>query len=358
MKRITIRDIAEKAGVSVSTVSLVLNNKGYVSSETRKKIEQIIEDYDYIPSVHGKNLARRYSNLIGAVISDVHFYPQEKFYTQLFLSMVINAQKMGKNVLLSIEHPENYNTKAENIVLPEFIRDRSVDGVIVIGDIPEVFISELIKRKIPTVLANYYSIKFKDILCITVDNKWGGYLATNHLVSLGHKKICFLGCMMTHPSLRDRLEGYKEALRDNDIEVDDKYIFTSTDISPFEYGYQMGMYFIENKINATAIFAITDLIAMGCIKALKNHGVKIPDDVAIVGYDDINVSAISDPKLTTIRNPKERVGERAIEKIVDMVYNENFAPAYLEHVVLPVELVVRESCGSSNRTDESANIIL
>ena len=353
MKQITIRDIAKEAGVSVSTVSLVINRKGSVSERTRKKVEKIIKTHNYHPSSYGKNLALKSNNLIGAVISDRHFYPEEKFYTTVYLSAIIEAQKEGKNLLLSIYHADELGN--DNYTeLPDFVKARSVDGVIVIGDIPDNYLRELLKKNIPTVMVNYFSTKFKRTPYITADNRWGAHLATQHFLSMGHKDIGFIAAMNEDPTIKERCRGFIETLEENSIPLKNELVFTHSGHNPYEYGFYVGEKIAKEKIKMTSVFAASDLMAIGLMRALQNFNIKIPDDIAIIGFDDITISSMVVPGLSTIRFPKKRMGERAVQKLAEMIRLQKFFP---EKIILPVELIIRGSCGSKQATPESEALL-
>jgi len=186
------------------------------------------------------------------------------------------------------------------------------------------------------------------------NNFMGGYNATQHLIKLGHKEIVCVADMMDHPSIEERIRGYKKALEDYGIPLDKERICQDKLYSPYQYGFFVGEKISMKKIKASAVFAANDSMAIGCMHALQNRNMKIPNDIAIVGCDDIAASSQIIPKLTTIRIPRKQMGEVAVDKVLKLVDNKDEIP---EMIILPVELIIRDSCGSMDKTIEKMNLI-
>ncbi|MBP7460589.1 MAG: LacI family DNA-binding transcriptional regulator [Candidatus Delongbacteria bacterium] len=339
-KKITIREIAKLAGVSVSTVSLVLNRKSHVLPATRKRIERIIKRYDYHPSSTAKNLARCSTTTLGMIVSSSHFTSEEQFYSRIFISAVIQAEKSNHYLLLALpdigaEHGDSSH------YLPRFLNEKSVDGIIMMGDCPDHYLEILQQKRLPLVLVDYYSSKFS-LPCIINDNYHGGYIATRHLIRLGHSQPAFIGSMIRHPSIRDRYKGYLDAIREQGNQPIEQQIYLDPGYDSYAFGYQAGQWMASSPHPPDAVFSANDSMAIGCINALQESRLRVPEDIAVVGFDDIDASSQIDPKLTTIRVNKERMGELAVQKLVELISQKNQAS---EKITLPVELIIRNSCG-------------
>ena len=352
MSKITITEIAKMAGVSIGTVSSVINNKSNVSKKTRKKIQDLIKKYDYHPSRLAKNLALKSSNLIGAIIMEQHFSMDEPFYTKIYLSATVETDKLNKHLLLSLVHDDQ--CKKDEVQLPNFVNDKTIAGIITMGDIPLHYLKELSNKKIPMAVVDYYSPDLTNANFIMANNYMAGYIATKHLVDLGHKKIACIADMCDHPSIEERVRGYKKILQENKIKFTDALLCKSQTYHPHNYGYSIGKKIADKELDVTAVFATNDSMAIGCIEALTEGGLKVPQDVAIVGCDDIAAASQISPKLTTIRIPIKQMGAMAVNNLVAAIEDKDHIP---QMTTLPVELIVRDSCGSKNKTEEKLNLI-
>ncbi len=353
MPKITITEIAKMAGVSIGTVSSVLNNKGNVSKKTRKKIQDLIKKHDYHPSRLAKNLALKSTNLIGAIILEQHFSMDEPFYTKIYLSALVETDKQNKHLLLSLIHNDQFKDD-NNIQLPTFVNDKTIAGIITMGDIPLHYLEELANKKIPMAVVDYYSPSLTNANFIMANNYMAGYVSTKHLADLGHKKIACIADMCNHPSIEERIRGYKKILHEYKIETSDSLICASQKYKPHDYGYEIGEKIAKGKINVTAVFATNDSMAIGCIEALTEYGVRIPEDIAIVGCDDIAAASQISPKLTTIRIPIKQMGTMAVNNLIAAIDDKDHIP---QMTTLPVKLIIRGSCGSKEKTNEKLHLI-
>ncbi|RMD92304.1 MAG: LacI family transcriptional regulator [Calditrichaeota bacterium] len=331
----TIKDVAKKAGVSLSTVSLVINQKENISPETRRKVEQAIAELNYHPRRNARGLAAKRTYNIGFVLTEDHFSRAEPFYTKVFLGTEFEARQFHYYILLTTV-PKNFR---EGSHVPRFLLEKNVDGVIMSGKVPQALIEYTKKCNVPVVYVDFYPPRGK-YSCVTMDNESGGYMAVEHLIQLGHRRIAFLGGDRTHPSLKERLEGYKKALTENKIAVDEKLIVIDEPETGFTNGYEAAKKLLKTTRNFTAVFAFNDAMAIGCIKYLKENNLKIPKDISVVGFDDIEQDIMIDPQLTTIRVFKEELGAVAVRRMVEMIESKNFLSG---RVQVPVELVVRKS---------------
>jgi len=205
--------------------------------------------------------------------------------------------------------------------------------------VPDTFLNEVEKYDLPTVFVDYFPAK-REFPVIMIDNENGGRLATEHLIKIGHRKIAFIGGDFDHPSIGDRLEGYRRELRKNKIQVNEKLIFLSEKSPVKETGYEGVKFLMESGADFTAIFACNDAVAIGVIQYLKEHSIKIPEEVAVIGFDDVESGLLIDPPLSTVKVPKLEMGIEAMQLIADSMKNKS---KLSKKILVPVELIVRQS---------------
>ncbi len=331
----TIKDVAQKAGVSIATVSLVIHKNPRISESTAKKVQQAIKSLNYFPSKSARDLVSKKTGNIGFILTDDHFLRTEPFYTKIFLGTEFEARE-GQYYILLTTVKSNFSEKDP---LPRFILERNVDGVIVAGKIPSILINKLCDLKIPLVFVDY-SIEAKNCQQVLIDNVHGGILAVEHLIKLNHKAIGFLGADINHPSISERLNGYKLALEKNGINVKPDLIVTSEDYPDRQSGYNSAKKLFAQNKKVTALFACNDAMAIGAMHYLKENKHKVPSDVSIVGFDDVEVDQLLDPPLTTIQVPKLELGAEALRVIVSGLNKTNNNP---KKILVPVELIIRKS---------------
>jgi LacI family transcriptional regulator len=335
VKRPSIKDVAREAGCSVSTVSLVVNERGNVSDETRGRVMKVVRDLGYHATRAARGLASKTSGNIGFILRDDHFSQAEPFYTRVFLGAEFAARDHNFYVLLAtVSH--QFSDKKE---LPRFLLERNVDGVIIAGKVSQRFIDQVEAFGIPIVLVDF-EVRRKRYASILIDNKAGARAAVEHLLACGHRDIAFVGGDIAHPSLADRLQGYRDTLTDHGILVQDRLIDTREPDSRITNGASAMGRLLEQRPLPTAVFAANDATAIGCIQKLREHGLSIPGQVAVVGFDDIEMSSLMHPRLTTLRVFKEELGRQAVNTLVDMIHNKETV-VVTKH--FPVELIVRES---------------
>ncbi|MFC2135415.1 LacI family DNA-binding transcriptional regulator [Bacteroidota bacterium] len=331
----TIKDVARKANVSIATVSLVVNNSDRISSDTRKKVLKVIKELNYHPSRSARGLVSRKTGNIGFILTDDHFLRTEPFYTKIFLGTEFEAHINEYYILLTTVS-KNF-TKDDQ--LPRFVLERSVDGIIIAGKVPSLLVDSLYKQKLPVVFVDYVP-SVGDYSTIMIDNIKGGSLATQHLIDLGHKKISFVAGDINHPSINDRFHGYKSALEKAGISVDNNYIITDEDYPARSNGYNAARKLFTNRPDTTAVFACNDAMAIGLMQYLKENNFKVPEDVSIIGFDDVEVDLPLNPLLTTIRVPKIEIGAEAVRLLVGLLKKKDSSP---KKIFVPIELIVRNS---------------
>lgn len=331
----TIKDVAHRAGVAVSTVSLVANRKGNVSEETRKRVLRAIKELKYHPRRMARVLVTRNTGNIGFILTHDHFSQSEPFYTKIYLGAEFEARKFDYYILLTTVD-RNFSKEST----PRFLIERNVDGVILAGTTPDGLL-KYIKERIPHIFVDFYP-KHNKTTAIAIDNVDGGYQATSHLINLGHRKIAFLGGEMEHPSLEQRYQGYQKALKDNDIPLDEQLVVTDEPYPGSDQGYHATCGLLERNRKFTGVICGNDAMAVGCIRCLRDKKIKVPGDVSVVGFDDIDAAILSRPTLTTIRVPKEEMGALAVRRLVEIIKEEKTTQ---QKIIVPVELIKRESTG-------------
>lgn len=331
----TIKDVAKRAGVSIATVSLVIHNHDRISAETKKKVLKAIKDLNYHPSKSARNLVSQKTGNIGFILTDDHFLRTEPFYTKIFLGTEFEARLRAYYILLTTIKSD-YNKET---AMPRFILDRSVDGIIIAGKVPDDFVDRLSEYNIPFIFVDYLTAA-NNRPVVLIDNVQGGIIATNHLINCGHKNIAFIGGDIKHPSISDRLSGYKQVLEKNNIKINQKLIHTASPYPNRQYGYDAAKELFSNNKYITAVFACNDAMAIGVMQYLKEAGYKIPADISVIGFDDVEADLLNDPPLTTIRVPKIELGTEAMRLIDEVVQKKT---SLSKKIIVPVELIERES---------------
>ncbi|MCT3567171.1 LacI family transcriptional regulator [Levilactobacillus brevis] len=330
-RKVTIRDLAEAAGVSVTTVSQILNGKGErFSIETRQRVHQLQEDLGYVPDFNARNLIMKSAQTIGVLVPNLG---------NPFFNMFIRGvqQTSRERHFIPLIFGANHDEQLESYYLQELIK-RAVDGLIIASaSITGEAIDNILKKNgIPYLLIDQNGGPSVDR--IRVDDEQGGQLAARHLLALGHQRIVVV--MPEHPTqnLRIRLAGFKAQLVDQQIPLADSAVITSpmTKLG----GYQATAAVLAQ--HPTAVFAINDETALGLMRGLHEQGVRVPDDISVLGYDDIDLDEYVVPKLTTIHQPVVTMGQQATELLINRVQNQR-QPAQM--VDLPVALKQRESTG-------------
>lgn len=334
----TIKDVAKKANVSIATVSLVIHNHKKITPETRLRVNKAIKELNYHPSRSARGLASKKTGNIGFIVTDDHFLRSEPFYTRIFLGTEFEARQDEYYILLTTVPAE----EKENIKLPRFVLERNVDGIIVAGKIPEELISSLRKYTLPMAFVDYYP-DTENYPVVLIDNISGGMLATEHLLSLGHRKIAFIAGDINHPSIYDRYQGYKNALEKAGIQADRNLVIIDEDYPARENGYNAAKRLLERTEDFTAVFTCNDAMAIGVMQFLKDKGCRIPEDISVIGFDDVEADLSLDPPLSTIRVPKVEMGVEVMRLMSDILKSVSDKP---KKVLVPVELVERKSTGS------------
>lgn len=319
MSEITIKDIARICKVSISTVSRAINNHPDINPETRKQIQDVIEQYGYIPNNSARNLKRTDSNAVAVLVKGI---------TNVVFSMMIRIldEKLKRNHYTMILHHVNYEEDEVAIAL-ELIKEKRLKGIIFLGfnyNHPE---GEIDKITVPFVLSTVGDV-FGDEDCskyshVTVDDRKESYKATEYLIRKGHRRIAIISAEMRDSSVgRLRMEGYLNALRDNGIEVNQNLICpVSDDMEHYsmENGYITTKKLLDSGEPFTAVFTMSDVMAAGVYRALIEAGLRIPEDVSVLGFDGIELGDYLQPKLSTLVQPIKQLAEATFEQLNDLI---------------------------------------
>ncbi len=330
MQRTTIRDVAREVGVSINTVSRALNGKPDVNPETKRLILEVAERLQYTPNKLARGLRSKKTGIIGVIIADI----ANPFFSAVVKGMGKAAKPLGYSIILQ-DTCENYESEEEAILI---MRSEQVDGVLITPIQTEKSSIHMLQESgIPFVLvARYFNDLDTDY--VVADDVQGGYLATIHLIKKGHEKIAFINGPSYNSSAIERLEGYKKALEEHNIELNEELMRNGA--LTMEDGYSHGKaLLIDHDPQPTALFAFSDFVALGAMKAIREAGLRIPEDIAVVGYDDIAFAFCLEVPLTTIRVPKREIGE----EVVSILAKKMNGDGCHSRLKMPVELVIRQS---------------
>lgn len=328
---VTIKDIAEEAGVSVSTVSRVLNNKPDVNDKTKEKVQRVINKLNYNPNGIARGLVLKKTNTIGLIIPSI----TNPFFPTIAKGVEDEARKLGYSVVFCNTDNE---VKHEKEII-NLMKTKKVDGIIAsfcINDVNEL--NKLITDHFAVVQVDR-EISGLETPVVIIDNVLSGYLATTHLIKLGHRKIAHITGQPEVKNTKDRLAGYKKALRENGISFNEDWVLFG-DPQKEKSGYKQMNYLLKEEDRPTGVFITNDIMAIRAYKAIFDHGLTIPGDISIIGHDDIEMASIIRPSLTTIRQPKYKLGQMAARVIIDQINGGNNSG---QDVLLKPELVIRES---------------
>lgn len=326
--RPTIRDVARQAGVSHQTVSRVINGSDDVLPETRAVVEAAIEQLGYRPSAIARSMARGLTHTL-AIIS-----PNLTDYT--FASVIEGAEVEARQHNYFVLSSSASDPQAFQGLVDELVGHRRVDGLIVINPYADERY-QFLPKEFPVVFVGARS--HDEAVCsISLDDEKVAYEATQHLISLGHRRIALVTGPMEEDCSQDRLEGFQRALKEAGISFDQSLVFEG-DWSASS-GSEALMNFARNDNLPTAVFAQNDRMAMGVMRAARDANLKVPDQLSVIGVDDMPLSSYFDPPLTTMRQDMPLIGQEAIRKLIDIIQNKTVEQTVLK---LPAQLVVRQS---------------
>lgn len=335
----TIKDIARICGVSVSTVSRAINNHPDINMETKALIMDAIKKYNYIPNNSARNLKRSESNTIAVLIKGI----TNTFYTNMLKVFENEIQKKKYSFFLHrVEEHQN-----ELDVALELEKEKKLKGIVFLGGYFYPSGEKLKQIKVPFILSTggiADTVDKKSCSFVMVDDVRESYKMVDYLCQLGHRKIAIISAPPDDISIgKSRLEGYKEALKDNGIDFDPNLVRYKIDdgIDTFsmKYGYEVMKDLIKTGADFTAVFAISDSMAVGACKAIFEAGKKVPDDYSVCGFDGLDISFYYEPSITTIKQPVEEMAEETIRILFDMIEGR----IDTESKLFPAEFVVGKS---------------
>ena len=331
---ITINKIAQIAGVSKRTVTRALNGQSEISPATKQRILTIAKQLRYRPNALARALALKETKTLGLIVSD----NSDPFFAQLARGVEDIAHDNGYSVIFC-NTDEDYENELRAV---HTLMEKRVDGILLTAtQVGSEDILELINEKIPFVLTNRHVAEIATDYVI-VDNRRGAYEAVSHLINLGHNRIAHISGPGQISTVKERLEGYRNALTEHDIEFDGSLVGVS-DLH-MERGFKVTKYFLRLEKRPTAIFGYSDLLAIGALRAVKEVGLKVPDDIALVGYDDIDFAPFLEVPLTTVAQPSYEIGKRSTEILISKLQgNGDKKP---QQILLKPKLIVRKSCGA------------
>lgn len=336
-----IREVARTAGVSVATISRVLNHPEKVSADTKERIERIMKEMDFSPNVFARSLNLKRSFTLALVIPDI-VNPQ---YMEIARGVEQVAHEKGYNLLLC--NTEKNLEKERNYI--RLLLDKKIDGIILAFTLlgQEDF-DEIREKKVPLVLFGQNILR-NNISSVYSDFKEGAYLAVTHLVNLGFRRIAYIGGSGDQLENRDKTLGYSEALLDSGLGQSKELMFQGND--DMDSGYLAAVKLLKLNPRPDAIFVANDLMAIGAIDALKDRGVRIPDDISVIGYDNIQMAAHTEPRLTTVSWPVHKMGLISARILIDEV-EDMTGDVAAQNVFLSPKLKIRKSCGHESRASE------
>ncbi|GAE27342.1 transcriptional regulator [Halalkalibacter wakoensis JCM 9140] len=322
-------DVAKLANVSAATVSRVLSNPEKVSLETRERVLDVINKVNYKPHIVARQFRTQETKIILVVVPDI----TSAFFAKVLRGIEHVALKNGYQVILG--DTEN-DVERENSYI-DLLLQKQVDGMVLLTAKIDKNKLEELSNEFPLVLACEY-VDGLNVPTVSIDNISSARKATEHLIQLGHTKIAHITGPMSVILSRDRLKGYKQAMISHDLEIEPSYIQEAD--RTFESSYNQTLKLLSLATPPTGIFVFNDEMAMGTIKAAKDSGLTVPDDLAVVGFDNIKMATVFEPNLTTIDQPKFAIGQKAMELLLQLINGE---PMKKKKFVMKDELIIRDS---------------
>jgi len=334
--RPTLKDVAARAGVSAGMAGRVLGNYGYYSQATRRKVLEAARAVHYTPNTIARSLRTRLTRTVGVLISDITTF----FWTTMVRGIQDRAAKEGFSVILCNSDEES---KSEKAYLANLV-ERSVDGLVICPTIGNhSYLRRLARSRLPLVLVDR-SIRGLEVPSVRVDNRQGAYEAVRHLIGLGHQRIGIIKGIDGVETSDERFAGYARALEESRIPVRAALVKEGRFLK--ELAFQATQELLAMRGGPTAIFVCNEPMVTGCMLALKEGGVRIPRDVAVIGFDDPVWASYADPPLTNVSQPSYTMGRLAFDLLAAQIGSPASARRPAEQVVLKPTLVIRSSCGS------------
>jgi DNA-binding LacI/PurR family transcriptional regulator len=348
MDRVTLQDVANQAGVSIKTVSRVLNNEPNVASDTADKVKQAMHTLKYVPNFAARNLSRGQAMAIGLVIG----WPINNPYVSALIDYSLKESLChGYSLALF----SLYLGSSKQVV--DACLGGQVDGLILdtrAGD-DEELVSQLHALNLPYVVIHpNRKNSYSKASCVEIDNMMAAKQATGYLIAIGHRAIGYVGTNIGFSHEKEREDGYQRAFVEAGLPCNPEWCYTGNlHDSAFEVGFSGSMNLLSSCKELTAFFAETDEVAFGVVNAVWQSGLKVPDDISVIGFDDIVYASMIAPPLTTVHQPLDEILRIAVEQIIKMI---NEPGGSLVDVILPTRLVVRQTCRPPRRVDEGLEL--
>lgn len=340
MKKATIKDVALHAGVSVAAVSYVLNGKEHrVSGDTVAKINESVKALNYIPNISARGLAKNTSELIGVIIPQTEnrksLVLENPFYSETISAIESVCREYGYHIIVSgVEKGKSYL---------DISISRNLDGAIIMGVYPEQLYEECKEVGIPIVLIDSY-IHDDYFLNVGIDDEYGGYLATQYLIEQGHRNIALVtGTIRSDGVVEKRFLGYKRALQEAGLFYNSHHVFEKT--VSYEHGMESGARIAAEHPEITAVFTTADVVAFGAIRGIKEAGKSVPEDLSVIGFDDISMAHMFLPGLTTVKQNISLKGEIAARNLLEQITGERKGPTETK---IELEVVERQTVAKLN----------
>lgn len=330
----TIKEIATRAGVSKSTVSRVISGKGYISPDAREKVLRIIDELQYTPNAVARAMVSQRTNNIGVLIYRRHHpFVSHPFYGKILDAILMKAAGLNYSVFVTTDHELSRRSA-------DFMMEKRVDGLLLLSRLQQNVIDHIKNFRVPYLMING-STDDEGVIQIVNRDEEGGKKAAEHLYGLGHRSIFALAGPQTHRSHLLRLRGFRHCLEQYGTPLHEASVAYPVG-STFEDGYKTMLAHFEafRSGGYTAIFATNDTIALGAMKVLLEKSVRVPGQVAVMGFDDIELASMYSPSLTTIRVDREEMGSRAVTMLDRLIQGE--VPE-TKHIEIEPKLIVRQS---------------
>ena len=334
MKKLTVKEIAKMAGVSVTAVSFVLNNKPGVSDGTRKKVQKIIDETGFKPNLNSKKLLFNKSYNICLIVNSFSSPFEDLFYFEVTRGILNRSQKYHYSITIA-------TTSSSKNELPDIVYSGDTDGIIFMQDISQKLMDKATKCGVPSVIVDSHSVDER-ILSIAPDYRKATADATKHLIERGHQKIAIIASKTVPNFFKQTLSGFKEVMKAHNIMPEPDF-YGISEINE-ETAYEAARQLLSRENRPTAIVCTVDSFAIGAMRCAKDLGLSIPKDISFIGIDDILLSRYIEPKLTTIGIDKVKMGEMAMDMLLQKIKGKK-----PENILLPMELIERDSVYNINK---------
>ena len=335
--RVSIKDIAKAAGVSHSTVSRSLRDSPLIMPDTKARIQRLAHEMGYIPNAWARSLVIGQTRAVGVVVTTI----ADPFIAEVVQGIENTAYEHDYTVILISSNSD----PSREMAAVEMLRSKRVDSVIVTSSrVGALYQGRLERIGVPVVLINNHSEQSgRYLYSITVDNQHGGYLATRHLIELGHRRIAYITGPSNHSSNTGRMVGYHQALTEANIPFDPALVVLGH--GRVESGEQALSGLLEAAGQATAVFCYNDMTAIGLLRAARRSRLAVPQDLSIVGFDDIPFASYVCPSLTTLAQPQFEMGQQAMQMALELMKNQAPTDGQISDISIKGQLIVRESSG-------------